>query len=360
VKSYYFNQNVNAYIPGVAVFTIEDVAKLAGVSTATVSRVVNNNGNVTTKTGQRVLVAMKELDYHPNKFARGLAGNQADGIGVVIQNFADPFFGMVLRGIESVTKKHNLQITVASANRSSQDELKAIEFLRKQHYNVVILTTTTLAEKTLLELSKEGTEFVHIGYNFPAFAERCIYLDDAQGAELATGHLIAQGHKRIACLAFPKSLARFDMRWQGYRRALEKAGLPYNENLVIQPADFDQTSALRATQELLERKESFTAIFASTDMMAVGAYKALQQGGLKIPEDISVVGYDDIDLASFLSPPLTTIKQPIQEMSMAAAQLAIYYLKDQVDTKEVVHQFTPSLVVRDSVKTIGKKKKSVS
>jgi LacI family transcriptional regulator len=338
--------------------TIEDVAKLAGVSTATVSRVVNNNGNVTTRTGQRVMSAMKELDYHPNKFARGLAGNHADGIGVVIQNFADPFFGMVLRGIESVTKKYNLQITVASANRSSQDELKAIDFLRKQHYNVVILTTTVLSGKALLELSQQGMELVHVGYYYPELPERCIYLDDLQGAMLATEYLIAQGHKRIACIAFPPSQAQKDARFQGYRRALEKAGLPYNENLVIQPADFDQTSALRATEELLRRKEPFTAMFASTDMIAVGAYKALQQAGLKIPDDISIVGYDDIDLASFLSPPLTTIKQPIQEMSMAAAQLAIYYLKGQGDkVKEVVRQFSPSLVVRESVRSIGKKKK---
>jgi LacI family transcriptional regulator len=338
--------------------TIEDVAKLAGVSTATVSRVVNNNGNVTMRTGQRVMSAMKELDYHPNKFARGLAGNHADGIGVVIQNFADPFFGMVLRGIESVTKKYNLQITVASANRSPQDELKAIEFLRKQHYNVVILTTTVLSGKALLELSRQGTALVHIGHYYPELPERCIYLDDVQGATLAVDYLIAQGHKRIAYLAFPELLVHTDARFQGYRQALEKAGLPYNENLVVKPADFDQTSALRATEELLRRKEPFTAIFASTDMIAVGAYKALQQGGLKIPEDVSIVGYDDIDLASFLSPPLTTIKQPIQEMSMAAAQLAIHHLKGQGDkAREVVHQFTPSLVVRESVKSISKKKK---
>jgi LacI family transcriptional regulator len=353
VKSHSFNQNVNAYILGVAVFTIEDVAKLAGVSTATVSRVVNNNGNVTTKTGHRVLAAMKELDYHPNKFARGLAGNQADGIGIVIQNFADPFFGMVLRGIEGVTKKHNLQITVASANRSSQDELKAIEFLRKQHYNVVILTTSVLSAKALLELSKQGTQFVHIGHYYPQFPEHCIYLDDKQGAEMATSYLIQQGHSHIAHLAFPESHRSFDSRVHGYRLALEKAGLPYLEHLVVRSADFDQMSAFEATKKLLGHKKSFSAIFAATDMMAVGAYKALQGAGLRIPKDVSVVGYDDIDLASFLYPPLTTIKQPIQEMSMAAAQLAIHYLKGQGDNaKEVVHQFSPSLVIRESVRSV--------
>jgi LacI family transcriptional regulator len=337
------------------VYTIEDVAKLAGVSTATVSRVVNNNGNVTTKTGERVLGAMQKLNYHPNKFARGLAGNLADGIGVVIQNFSDPYAGMILRGIESVTKKHQLQITVASGNRSSEDERKAIEFLRRQHYNVVILTTSVLSAEVLLELFKQGTRFVHIGHYYPQAPEHCIYFDDRQGGELASSYLIEQGHTKIAHLAFPESFATFDDRFRGYQRALEKAGLPYDERLVIRPADFDQASAFEATKKLLERKKSFTAIFAATDMMAVGAYKALQSAGLRIPKDVSVVGYDDIDLASYLHPPLTTIKQPIQEMSMAAAQLAIRYLKGQSTSEEVVREFSPSLVIRESVESKSKK-----
>lgn len=341
--------------------TIEDVAKLAGVSTATVSRVVNNNGNVTTRTGQRVLVAMKELDYHPNKFARGLAGNLADGIGVVIQNFTELYYGMVLREIERVTQKHNLQITVAGANRSARDELNAIEFLRRQHYNVVILTNSGLSASVLLKIAEQGIKFVHLGRYIPELAEHCIYLDDMQGADLAMNYLFAQGHKRIAHIAFPELQAHTDLRLRGYRRALEKAGLPFSEKLVVKPADFDQTSAFAATKRLLERKEKFTAMFVSTDLMAIGAYKALQEAGLRIPEDVSMVGYDDIDLASFLYPPLTTIKQPIQEMSMAAAQLAIHYLKGQGESaKEVMHRFSPSLVIRDSVRSLEKKKRGVS
>jgi LacI family transcriptional regulator len=337
---------------GENVSTIEDVAKLAGVSTATVSRVVNNNGNVTTKTGQRVLKVMKELDYHPNKFARGLAGNHADGIGVVIQNFADPYFGMVLRGIEAVTKKHHLQMAVASGNRSAQEERKAIEFLRRQHYNVVILTNSLLPNNDLLELARRGMKFVHLGQYISELAKHCIYLDDVRGAELAIDYLIAQGHTKIAYIAFPEFLESLDLRWQGYRLALEKAGLHYNERLVSKPKDFDQTSGFEATKDLLGRKESFSAIFTSTDMIAMGAYKALQGAGLRIPKDVSVVGYDDIEFSPFIYPPLTTIQQPIQEMSMAAAQLAICYLKGQPDTKEVVQQFSPSLVVRDSVRSI--------
>jgi LacI family transcriptional regulator len=339
------------------VSTIEDVAKLAGVSTATVSRVVNDNGNVTTKTGHRVRSAMKQLNYHPNKFARGLAGNQADGIGVVIQNFADPYFGMVLRSIERVAKKHNLQMTVASANRSAEDELKAIEFLRQQHYNVVILTNSVLPHQTLLELSRQGSQFIHMGHYLPELAERCIYLDDVRGGELATEYLIHQGHYQIAYISFPQRHQHTDSRITGYRRALEKAALPYSEEHIIRPQSFDQASAFEATQQFLKMKLPFTAIFSSTDILAVGAYKALHQAGLSIPQDISIVGYDDIDLSSFLNPSLTTIRQPIQEMSVAAAQLAIYYIKGQPKAKEVVQAFSPSLVVRESVRSL---KKSVS
>jgi LacI family transcriptional regulator len=206
-----------------------------------------------------------------------------------------------------------------------------------------------LTDDELLELSNQGTQFVHIGHYSAKFSEQCIYLDDKQAAELATSYLIKQGHTKIAHLAFPEFSAAFDDRHRGYQDTLKQAGLPYDESLVIRPADFDQMSAFEATKKLLERKKSFTAIFANTDIMAVGAYKALQSAGLRIPKDVSVVGYDDIDLASYLYPPLTTIKQPIQEMSMAAAQLAIRYLKGQSTGEGVVHQFLPSLVVRDSV-----------
>ncbi len=331
--------------------TIADVAKLANVSTATVSRVINQNGNVASKTGQQVTNAMRQLNYFPNKFARGLAGKQADGIGVVIQDFADPYFGMILRGIEGVTKGYNLQITVASGNRSSKDELSAIEFLRQQKYNVVILSNSHVPENKLLELTEQGIQFIHIGQYVSTFAEHCICIDDEQGAELATGYLIDQGHRYIAHIAFPEFHEHTVSRLNGFRRTLEKANIAYSEQLVVSPKGFDQTSAYEATEQLLGRNEAFTAIFASTDIMAIGAYKALRQAGLSVPEDVSVVGYDDVDVAAFAYPPLTTIRQPIQEMSEAAAHLAISYLKGYSAEKEVVPRFSPQLVVRDSVNT---------
>ncbi len=333
--------------------TIDDVAKLAGVSTATVSRVVNKNGNVTGKTGQRVLSAMQELNYYPNKFARGLAAKQADGLGVVIQDFADPYFGMVLRGIEKVAKTHNLQITVASANRSAKDELKAIEFLRQQSYNVIILTTSLLSDEELLKCSDQNLKLINMGHLYSAFQNDCIYLDDIEGGTLATNYLIEQGHSKIAHISFPMFYGALPERSLGYHLALEKAKLSHSDELFIQSADFGQLSALQATQELLKRAKPFTALFASTDIMAMGAHKALRQAGLKIPDDISIVGYDDIDTASFLYPALTTIRQPIQEMGMAAAHLAISYLKGQIDQEEVVRKFSPQLVIRESVKNLN-------
>ena len=333
--------------------TIDDVARVAGVSKSTVSRFLSGNGYVSGRAVGLVQQAMEQLDYYPNKFAQGLAGNRADGIGVVIQDFAEPYFGMVLRGIEGTVKQRHLQITVASANRSPHDELKAIKFLRQQRYNVIILTTSVLTGSRLLELAGQGTEFVHIGHYLPKLAGRCIYLDDIKGAEMATAYLISQGHTRIAYLAFPEFDEYLDARLYGYRAALEKAGLPYAERLVVKPESFDQTSALRATERLLERVEPFTAIFAATDLLAIGAYKALRQAGLRVPDDVSLVGYDDIDVASFLEPPLTTIKQPIQEMSMAAARLAIRYLEGTAADEEVNHEFMPSLVVRESVKSVS-------
>jgi LacI family transcriptional regulator len=321
------------------------------VSATTVSRFLNENGYVSREAAERVKRAMAQLDYHPSKFARGLAGKQPDGIGVVAQNFADPFFGMVLRGIEQIIKAHNLQLTVAAGNRQLDDEDKAIRFLRQQHYTVVVLTTSVLPGARLLDLLEDGLDIVHIGQFIPEISERCIYLDDAKGAELATKYLVAQGHTRIAHLSLPKYQGDHpDTRSLGYRCALERAGLSYLEALVVEPGGFDEMSALQAVNRLLRRGERFTALFASTDLLALGAYKALRQAGLSIPGDVSVIGFDDIDLASFLYPTLTTIRQPIQEMSRAAAHLAIQYLKGRQE--EVVRQFSPMLIERDSVRKL--------
>ena len=172
--------------------TIDDVARAAGISKSTVSRFSSGNGYVPNRAGGLVQGAMERLNYYPNKFAQGLAGNRADGIGVVIQNFAEPYFGVVLRGIEGATREHNLQITVASGNRSPHDELEAIIFLRQQRYNVIVLTTSVLPGSRLLEELKQGTQLVHIGHRLPQLAERCVYLDDARGADLATSYLISR------------------------------------------------------------------------------------------------------------------------------------------------------------------------
>ena len=252
----------------------------------------------------------------------------------------------------AVTRGYNLQITVASGNRSSEDELSAIEFLRQQKYNVVILSNSHVPENKLLELTEQGIQFIHIGQYVSTFAEHCICIDDEQGAELATRYLIDQGHRYIAHIAFPEFHGHTVSRLNGFRRTLEKAGIAYSEQLIVSPKGFDQTSAFEATEQLLGRNEAFTAIFASTDIMAIGAYKALRQAGLSVPEDVSVVGYDDVDVADFAYPPLTTVRQPIQEMSEAAAHLAISYLKGYSIEKGVVPRFSPQLVVRDSVSTL--------
>lgn len=330
--------------------TVDDVARLAGVSNATVSRVINQAEHVSSKTKQRVTEAMRQLHFSPNKFARCLAGNRADGIGVVIPEFTDPYHGALLQAIEQVTREQDLQVMAASSHRLAEDERKAIRFLNERSYNVLILSSSALPASELADLASEGITCFQLGRKLPDLADRSLYLDHAYGGKQAVDHLLAKGHTRIAHVALPNCFgvdtASVD-RSQGYRQALEDAGVLYDDALVIHAESFDEAGGYHATRSLLHRKVPFTALFLYTDRMAMGAYQALSHHGLRIPDDVSVVGYDGLAFTAFMQPALTTVRQPIEEMGRLAAQLAIEQLHG-VPRQGAIAPFEPELVIRDS------------
>jgi LacI family transcriptional regulator len=328
--------------------TIEEVSRVAGVSIATVSRVLNNSAPVTNDKRKRVLKALRELNYQAASMVRAPTTGASDTVAVVVEDLASPFIGMMLRGINDVVSELGMHVAVTSGNRRAEDERHAIEFVRRSNCAALILDIDQLSEEELLALASNDTSVVVVSRYIPELAERCVYVDNEAGGKLATEYLLEQGHERIAHIAGPHNQERGRDRTFGYRRALDQAGLLYREEFVVAAPDYSEESGERAAERLLDRALDFTAIFAANDQMAAGTLTALRQRGVSVPGDISLVGYDDLPFARHLYPALTTVRQPVVELGRAAAKLATSHLDGKAE--EVIHRFEPTLIVRDSVR----------
>jgi len=329
-----------------SVATIQEVSKRAKVSMATVSRVLNGNVPVSEATRARVIEVIEELDYHPNTFARGLVTNRLGGVGVVINDLASPFFGPMLSGIESVMEAQGMHLMVSSGHAEATSEGNAVEFLLRCHADALIIYVEALSNADIAAFAEKGTPIVLVGRDVPELADHTVYLDNVAGGRMVTEHLLEHGHQRIAHIAGASTIDDSCARLEGYQYALAAAGVPFDDSLVI-AGDFQEAGGYKATKQLLARAD-FSAVFASNDQMAAGALNALREAGLSVPHDVSVVGYDDVLLARYVYPPLTTIRQPIIEMGRAAAQLALQLLNG-TSTEEVKQRFEPTLIKRQSV-----------
>ena len=330
--------------------TIKEVSRHAGVSPATVSRVLNGNVPVADDTRRRVLDAVNKLNYRPNAFARGLVTNRSGGIGVVVNEISSPFYSGIVNGIEEVVEAADMHLIVSSGHADAKFERRAAEYLLERRSDALILHLETLSDYELLgwleDNLPEDVPIVIVGRHLTELAGRCIYLDNEKGGCLATQHLIDEGHRHIAHISGPLAMKDSRDRLNGYRHALEAAGLYFDESYVLE-ANFTEEGGQHAAQRLLERGLDLTAIFAANDQMAAGVLHTLRENGLDVPSDISLVGYDDVFIARYLYPALTTIQQPLREMGRAAAQLALAAL-DKKET-EVRRKFEPELVRRQSV-----------
>lgn len=330
--------------------TIMDVARLAEVSVATVSRVLNGV-SVTEANRNSVLAAIKQLDYRPNAFARSLATNRSGGLGVVVNEVSSPFYGGVVNGIESELQAHGKHLIVSSGHADRRREREAVDFLLHRRTDALILHLEATSDDDLLQLSKQRTPIIIVGRHVVELTENCIYLDNFKGGQLATKHLIDRGHRRIAHITGNLSIKDARDRLDGYRRALSEAGIRYDEALVVE-GDFVEGGGQRAMERLLDRELGFTAVFCANDQTAAGALVTLRERGKNVPSDISVVGYDDVLLANYLHPALTTIRQPFAEMGQAAARLALKALGANAEG-EVTRRFEPTLIERGSVSTLS-------
>ena len=327
--------------------TIKDVSRMAGVSIATVSRVLNNSAPVNEETRERVYRAMETLGYTPNVFAQGLVTRRSNTVGLILPDLRGAFFSPLITSLEKRLRTKGLGLTVSVGNQMRKDIFQAVERMRASRCDAIILSPHCLGDDDLFELFDKFPQLILINRYLPEKQERCIVVDNPAGGRLATLHLIGRGHERIACITGPMVNVEARQRLEGYQSAMRMKGLPVKPEWVVEGA-FDQDSGYECARALLARAPEVTAIFACNDQMAVGALRALRDAGHEVPAQMSLVGFDDEDFTELLNPPLTTIHQPVWEMGETAADLV---MQDLGLRREPVSMtlFSPSLIDRESV-----------
>lgn len=326
--------------------TIYDVAERAGVSLATVSRVMNKNTNVGEKTRQKVLAAMAELDYRPNTFAQSLASNSSNSVGVLVSQLDGPYYGPMMAEIESSLRAANKHVIIAVGHSDAAQEKDSVEFLLGRGCDALILDVEAVSDQYLIELSQGATPIVLINRYIDAISDRCIYLNNELGGYLATQHVLDLGHRQIAYVSGPKRKHDANERLEGHKKALAEFGIKFEPALCVE-GDYKEDGGVLAMQKLLQSGMPFSAVVCANDQMVSGAISVCLERGLRVPEDLSFVGYDNIPFARYISPKLTTVNNPIHEMGKMAALwlLRHIYKNDQI---VVTNIFAPELVVRES------------
>ena len=296
--------------------TIRDVARRAGVSIATVSRVLNKSASVSDVKRQRVEAAALELGYTPNPAARSLLGQSTGGIGVLLPYVAGDFFSEFLQGIDRATQEHRRFLMISSSHRNPNEFRAALSGLDKRVDGLLVMSTE-LAYDDLRDELLENVPVVFVNTRVDSPECDVINFDNEAGGRAAATHLIEVGHRRIAVVKGPEEAHDSQARFQGYRSALKAHGIPYDEALVF-PGDYTHQAGFDAVSRLLALPERPTALFAFNDYSALGALRAANEAGLAVPDDLALVGFDDIPLARFTSPPLTSVRVPLRELGERA------------------------------------------
>lgn len=333
--------------------TIKDVAARAGVSYQTVSRVINNQPNVTEKTRQRVQQSIEALGFRPNLAARSLPRRQSQIIGLIVPYeadylFRDPNLIAQINGIAAEANTHDYNLLLSSAV-GLDTGLEAFErFLRNQVADGALVIETAAAQQGTDLLIQHGYPYVMVGHLPDGVEGYCVHFNNRAGAREATHHLLAKNHRRIGVINGPPigAVVAMQERLRGYQEALAEAALPFNPELITY-GDYTRLSGQLATKKLLALPNPPTAIFAFNDRMAMGAVWALHGANLRVPDDVAVVGFDDIPTAADFNLPLTTVRQPSKEIGQIATRMLFELIdKGAVDHKEVI--LPAELIIRQS------------
>jgi LacI family transcriptional regulator len=332
--------------------TIHDVAENAGVSYQTVSRVLNDRPDVAESTRLRVLQAIHQLGYRPSAVARSLATQRTHLLGLVTIDYEDPFYAGVASGVQNAVQKYGWMLVITSNARNRTLEQEYVRRLReRQVEGMVVIRDSFLKQDGVVYEPLEDVDIPlvvvcqsYLSGDFP-----CLDIDNIDGACQATRHLLDAGHRQIAMITAPSNYQVTHDRTSGFIQALNECSVQLNPDLIVE-GDWLIEDGYRACQVLLSRNLPFTAIFCQNDYMAIGAMHALREAGKRVPDDISLVGYDDLLISAHLDPPLTSVWQPKLELGAMAVNLVMERIEHKQSVQPGVHLLKPHLVVRSSVK----------
>ena len=334
--------------------TLRDVAVRAGVHPATASRALNPETRilVSEDTARRVLDAAADLGYRPNPVARSLRTRRSHTIGVLIPDLNNPLFPPIVRGLEDRLATAGYVALIGNTDSDDERERMVFEQMRARHVDGLVLATARLRHPLLAEASRAEMPVVLINrlaqdYSFPS-----VSVDNERGVRMAVAHLSALGHRRIAHIAGPQEMSTGLSRYRGFVTAMESSRLQVDDDLVVFAKAFTVEEGLRCGRLLLERGTGCTAIAAGNDMLAVGCYGALDDAGLSCPEDISVVGFNDMPFIDRLRPPLTTIRFPHYQVGTEAAQLLLERIAEHSGPVKILY-LAPELVIRGSTARVS-------
>jgi LacI family transcriptional regulator len=326
--------------------TLEDIAREAGVSPSTVSRVLNGSKRVAADKRELVLAAVARHQYRPNLVARGLVRGRSMTIGVLMQDITSPFFARMVSGIEQGLGHSAYRPMFASTHwraEHQEDEARSLQLLLERRVDGVIVLASSVPDDELRAVAAQ-VPLVIVARKVQGLEPQCVYIDNQGGAYRAARYLLGLGHTRIAHIAGTPGHPDAADRLTGYRRALSEAGLIVDERLIVE-GQFTEESGLAAVEELIARGERFSAVFVANDQMAYGAMLGLYNHGYRIPHDVSLVGFDDQFLSAYTLPPLTTVRQPSIEMAQAAARGLLRLLNNEAPA---LPHFPTDLVIRKS------------
>jgi LacI family transcriptional regulator len=330
--------------------TIDDIAKLAGVSKATVSYVINDKPGVSQELRCKIKKIIEDCNYVPNSAARGLAGEKTHFIGLVIPDVSDMFYANIIRGVEKTSNKYNYLLNLYTTHGEEEKEQRVIKLINSSMVDGLIIMAYYIKDNFIDFLKNEGIPFVFIDYPTKDEEIYSVVVDNEAGAFEAAEYLISLGHQKIAFLEGHEAAWDSRARFIGFLKALTVNSIEFNP-LLVEKGDFTREGGYKATKKLLEKGEEFTAIFASNDQMAIGAVRAIKEQGLKIPDNISIIGFDNIEASSIIDPPLTTVMQPIYEMGKKATEILIRLINEEkIEQKKFM--LKTKLIKRNSCKML--------
>jgi len=326
--------------------TLTEIAKVAGVSVATVSRVLNNVDHpINEKTRQRILKLAKELNYQPNLVARSLRIDSTNTVGIIIESMMSPFIPPIVSGIQDTLKPAGYLSFILNTNDDPNIEIESLNMLNNRQIDgILFVATWDRSPKMVEQMTTKPHVFIH--RHFDSYADNCVAVDERWGARLAVSLLANLGHQRIAFINGDADWDASIYRLKGYQEELKSRGIPYDPDLVTNQG-WESEHGRSGIETLFNRGASFSAVFASNDLLAMGAIHALQDRGLLVPQDIAVIGYDDRAFSSFVRPAISTVTLPAYEMGEEAASLLLRMMKGEITSSKAV-EVRGRLLVRES------------